>query len=411
MTNLAARKGESYQMESLSIEQAKQSIREEVRKLHPRLTEISHTIHDNPEIKFEERQASDLLTRELASHGFAVERSVAGLPTAFVATYGKGRPAIAFLAEYDALPGIGHGCGHNLVGTWATGAGIALRHALSDVKGTIKVIGTPGEEGGGGKVIMAEHGIFRGLDAAMLMHPRNGTLLDRGSLAITHYDIEFFGKAAHASSYPDRGISALDAILHVFFSVNALRQMLRPDARIHGCITHGGDAPNTIPEYAAAKFLVRSKDQAYLEELKQRFLKIVEGAGLATGARPQVTTGISYKARVSNQVLIEAMRQNMQALGVPYEDPPLQGEMGSSDMGDVSQIVPAILPYLQICDKGIAAHSRERAEAAASPRADEATLAACTLLAWTGADVLLRPDLSNSIRQSFRRQLGRDPQD
>ncbi len=393
-----------------SLETVKQCIADEVRKLHPRLIEISHTIHDNPEVKFQEQRASALLAGELESHGFSIERGVAGLETAFVGTSGQDHPSVAFLAEYDALPGIGHGCGHNLISVWSLGAALALRHALPGIQGSIRLLGTPGEEGGGGKVIMAEQGIFGGLDAAIMMHPRDTTYLDRGSLAVTHYEVEFFGQSAHASSYPDRGISALDAILQVFFSVNAMRQMLKPDARIHGCITHGGDAPNTIPEYAAAKFLVRSKDQPYLEELQRRFLNIVEGAGFATGARPQIKTGVSYKARVCNPALIAALGQNMQALGIKPEVPAKDAGVGSSDIGDVSQLVPTIHPYLRICDKGIASHTPEMAQAAAAPQADELIAVGATLLAWTGADVLLRPELRAAMRATFRETLGHEPQ-
>jgi metal-dependent amidase/aminoacylase/carboxypeptidase family protein len=206
------------------VDAVKTRVAEEVEQLHPRLVEISHALHDNPETLFEERKAAALLTGVLEEAGFGVQRGTAGLETAFVATRGSGRPAVAFLAEYDALG-----------------------RALPDVRGTIQVIGTPAEEGGGGKVTMAEAGVFRGLDAAIMLHPRDTTYLDRGSLAVVGCTVEFFGKAAHASAQPERGINALDAVLQVFFSVNAMRQSLRPHTRVHGNITHGGDAPNVIP--------------------------------------------------------------------------------------------------------------------------------------------------------------------
>jgi amidohydrolase len=292
-------------MTNQTIDVAKSAIAAEARALHPRLIDISQTLHANPEILFEERQAAALLTNELEEHGFNVERGVAGLETAFVATYGSGKPVVALLAEYDALPKLGHACGHNLIATWAVGAGIALRRALPEVAGTIQVIGTPAEEGGGGKVIMAEAGIFNKVDAAIMMHPRDATYLDRGSLAVTRYTVEFFGQSAHASSGPEKGINALDAILQVFFSINALRQAFKPHTRIHGVITHGGDAPNIIPDYAAAKFLVRANEQAYHEELKQKFRNIVEAAALATGARVEIDEGVSYQQRVCNTALVE----------------------------------------------------------------------------------------------------------
>ncbi len=276
-------------MPTVSLETVKASITQQIQALHPRLIEISHIIHDNPEIQFQEHKAVALLTEELAKEGFAVQRPVAGLDTAFVATFGHGRPAVAFLAEYDALPGLGHACGHNLMAVWAIGAGIALKRALPNIDGTIQVIGTPAEEGGGGKVIMGEKGIFRGLDAAVILHAKDSTYLEQSFLAMKSYQVEFFGRSAHAAASPEEGISALDAVMQLFFSVNAWRQMMRSDARIHGTITHGGDAPNIIPEYAAAKFIVRAADQAYLEQLDARFQNIVEAAALATGTRSKLT--------------------------------------------------------------------------------------------------------------------------
>lgn len=396
-------------MSDNEIDQIKERIAAEARALHPRLISMSHTIHENPETLFQEHKAAALLTDELEEHGFDVQRGVAGLDTAFVATYGSGEPVIGILAEYDALPKIGHACGHNLIGTWGVGAGIILRRAIPDLKGTIKVIGTPAEEGGGGKVTMAEAGVFNGLDAAMMMHPRDHTYLDRGSLAVTPYEIEFFGKPAHASSSPESGINALDAMLQVFFSINALRQAFKPNTRIHGVITHGGEAANVIPDYTAASILVRADDQAYLEELNAKFRNIVGAAALATGAKAKITEGISYKQRVCNTALVETFGRNLDALGIEHEVPPAGAGVGSSDIGDVSQLVPTIHPYLQICEAGIGGHTHEFAVASASERADELTATGATALAWTAADVLLRPELREQLKASFKEQLGRDP--
>jgi amidohydrolase len=393
------------------VTELKARIVTEVEKLHARLVDISHTLHDNPETLFQEKRAAALLTGVLEESGFTVERGTAGLETAFVATHGYGRPAVAFLAEYDALPKLGHGCGHNMIATWAVGAAIALRRTLPAASGMIQVIGTPAEEGGGGKVTMADAGVFRGLDAAIMMHPRDTTYLDRGSLAVIGYDLEFFGKSAHASAQPERGINALDAVLQVFFSVNAMRQSMRPHTRVHGNITHGGDAPNVIPDYAAAKFLLRAREQAHLDELRDRFLKIVDAAALATGARSNVKAGLCYQQRVSNLALIETFRDNLTALGHTHEVPPPDAGVGSSDVGNVSQLVPAIHPYLKICEAGIGGHTPEFAAAARSARADELLKDGSVVLAWTGADVLLRSDVRERIGESFRAQLGRDPQE
>lgn len=394
-----------------TVDGVKRLVAQQVEAIHPRLIEISHTIHDNPEILFQEQKAVALLTEELHKEGFAVQRPVAGLETAFVASHGNGRPAVAFLAEYDALPGVGHACGHNLMAVWALGAGIALKRALPGLHGTIKVIGTPAEEGGGGKVIMAEAGVFRGLDAAIILHAKDESYLQQSFLAMNLYQVEFFGKSAHAAASPEQGISALDAVLQVFFSVNAWRQMLTTDARIHGSITHGGDAPNIIPEYAAAKFILRAREQSYLEQMDRRFRNIVEGAGLATGARHKITVQSSYSAMASNPVLIELFRQNMEELGVQYGTPPENSGVGSSDIGNVSQLVPTIHPMLKVADRGTPLHSPEFAQATASKVADEAIATGCKLMAWTGADVLLRPEVREQLRVSFRQQVGRDPQE
>lgn len=403
--------GEGAAEAQVSIQEVKARIAERVQQAHPHLKTIAHTLHENPEIRFQEHRAAALLTDELREQGFEVEQGVAGLETSFVATYGSGRPCVGIIAEYDALPKLGHACGHNLIGTWALGAGIALKQALPEFEGTIKVIGTPAEEGGGGKVTMADAGVFRGVDAAMMIHGRDTTYLDRGSLAVTPYTIEFFGQSAHASAAPEMGRSALDALLQVFFGVNQLRQMLRPHTRIHGVITDGGDAPNVIPDYARAEILVRAREVDYLEELKGRFRSIVEAAALATGTRAEVTEGISYKPRVCNTALVEAFGANLVDLGLDYEVPSADTGVGSSDIGDVSQLVPTIHPYLQICEKGVAGHTPEFAAAAASPRADELLATGATLLAWTAADVLLRPEVRRRLREAFQEQLGRDPQE
>jgi amidohydrolase len=396
-------------MEQGTINEMKEHIATEVRRMHPRLIEISQTIHANPELCFEEHKAAQLLTGELEEHGFDVERGVAGMDTAFVATYGEGEPVVGIIAEYDALPKIGHACGHNLIGTWAIGAGIALRRAMPDVKGTIKVIGSPAEEGGGGKVLQAEAGIFDGLDAAMMMHPRDHTYLDRGSLAVTPFEIEFFGKPAHAASSPESGVNALDAVIQVFNSINALRQSFKEGTRVHGVITHGGDAANVIPEYTAASILVRADNQEYLDELNEKFRNIVNAAALATGCELKITEGLTYQQRVCNAKLVETFGENLAALGFDHEEPPKRGGVGSSDIGNVSQRVPTIHPYLQICESGIGGHTEEFAEASRSERADQLTAEGSIMLAWTAADVLLRPELREELHSSFRDQLGRDP--
>ncbi len=389
----------------------KEQIADAVREIHPHLVAVSHDLHDHPEIAFEEHRSAALLMNELSRAGFAIERDVAGMDTAFVATFGRGKPVVGILAEYDALPKLGHACGHNLIATWALGAALALRQALPDGVGTIKVFGTPAEEGGGGKAIMADAGVFGGVDAAIMMHARDVTFIERDTLALTSFTIAFTGKAAHASAYPERGINALDAVLQIFFGVNALRQALPPRVRIHGIITAGGDAVNIIPAYAACEFLLRAPKQETLELVRERFLGIVRGAEAATGATATITEGRSYPHRVSNGALAATFRENWVALGQTYEVPTADVGIGSSDSAAVSHRVPMIHPYLQICDPPTGAHTPEFAAAARSPRAD-ATLAEGTIaLAWTAAEVLLRPELREALRAGFREQLGRDPEE
>lgn len=394
-----------------AIEPVKQRIAEEVQRLHPRLIEISHEIHAHPELLFEERFAAALLAGELEKEGFAVQRGAAGMETAFVGSYGQGRPMIGFMAEYDALPQIGHACGHNLMAAWAIGAGIALKRALPDLQGTIQVIGTPAEEGGGGKIILGDTGAFKGMDAVLIMHPMDISYPTRPLLGISSWKVEFFGQSAHASASPDKGINALDALLQLFYSLNALRQMVKSSSRIHGCITHGGVAPNIIPDYACGKFMLRAVDQSYLEELERRFQNIVEAAALATGARSQLTREISYGAMAANPKLLELTQENMDALGIEYEVLTSTDGIGSSDVGNVSQLVPTIQPYMQVSPKGVAVHSPQFAELAAGEQADQAIAAGCNLLARIAAEVLLDPGVRREVRATFREQTGRDPQE
>ena len=252
-----------------TTERLKERVAAEVDARRDQLIQIADTIHANPELGFQEFKAASLLTGVLEEDGFSVERGVAGMETAFIATLrGQGdEPVVAFLAEYDALPGLGHACGHNIIAAAAVGAGLALGTVLPDLAGTIQVIGTPAEEGGGGKVIMVDAGIFDGVDAAMMIHPSGRNLLGRGALTAYPVTLEFYGRPAHAAAKPDEGINALETMILTYNGINALRQHLRDDVRIHGIITHGGDAPNIVPEYTKAEFIVRAADTPYAMEV------------------------------------------------------------------------------------------------------------------------------------------------
>lgn len=332
----------------VSIE--KQAIQEAVDKQDGALRELALKIHAHPETNFQEFKAAKWLTEYLEKEGFKVERGVAGLETAFVATWQgeSGGPTIGILAEYDALPGLGHACGHNIIGTSAVGAGVALKDACPNLKGTIKVIGTPAEEGGGGKVIMAAEGIFDDLDAVMMTHPSNKTMVLRGGIACVPATFKFYGKESHAAAAPELGISALDALMNSFAAINSLREYFTDDVRVHGIVKHGGDAANIVPGYCEAEYIIRAATVKDLENVKERVYNAVKHSSAAVGATCEIEEGLTFAERNNNVPLAELHRANLESLGVEVVDPPEQGGIGSSDIGNVGQIVPTIHPYIKI---------------------------------------------------------------
>ncbi len=389
------------------LRELKQRVTAEVEARREELIRMADTIYANPEIAFEEHESAALLSRALEDNGFAVERGVAGLETAFVAT-ANGRdaqPTVAFLAEYDALPGLGHACGHNLIGTSAIGAGLAMRAVLPELSGSIAVIGTPAEEAGGGKAIMVDAGVFEDVDAAMMVHPSGRNLIGRRSLTVFHVTIEFFGKAAHASSWPDHGVNALDAVILTFNAINALRQHVREDVRIHGIITHGGDAPNIVPAYAAADFYIRATDTPYATEVMQKVKACAEGAALGTGARLEFKqSGPRYDARMPNPKLVTLAHDNMVALGLDVAVASGDERMGSSDMGNVSQVVPAIHPYIAIGPEEMVGHTPDMREASGSAQGHEGMIYAAKLMAMTAVDLLAEPENLEEAKRKFEEQ-------
>jgi len=385
----------------------KEQVWQRIDELGERLWELALKIHDNPELAFEEHKAARWLAEALEEGGFKVELPYGGLETAFRAEHPAAAegPAVAILAEYDALPELGHACGHNLIATIAVGAALGLAPFKADLPGKLIVLGTPAEEGGAGKILLIQAGAFRDVDVAMMVHPADRTLVERGSLAITEVEIEFKGKAAHASSEPEKGINALDAVIQTFNALNALRQHIKDGARIHGIITDGGQKPNIVPEHAAALFYVRAADNAYRDELVEKLRRCAEGAALATGAELTFKkVGHEYKAMRPNHHLAQAFRRNIEALGYPVEEP--KGGMGSTDMGDVSWEVPAIHPYIRITEGDVPGHSREFAQAARSERAKAALLAAAKAVAATCIDLWTDPELYRAIREEFERGRG-----
>ncbi len=382
----------------------KDRVWQRIDELAPQLWDLALRIHAHPELGFEEHNAVAWLEEALAEGGFAVERGAGGLPTAFRAVHPaqKPGPRVALLAEYDALPELGHACGHNLIATIAVGAALGLAPFKSDLPGALSVLGTPAEEGGGGKIKLIQAGLFRDLDAAMMVHPSDQTLVDRGSLAITEVEIAFHGVAAHASSEPERGVNALDAVIQTFIGLNALRQHIRDGARVHGIITHGGVKPNIVPEYAAARFYVRAAENEYRDELVDKLRRCAEGAALATGASLEFRlVGHAYKAIRPNRALAAAFARHIEALGYPVEKP--EGGVGSTDMGDVSWEVPAIHPYIRIGPGVIPGHSRKFCEAARAEPAKNAMLAAAKALAAVCLDLWTDPTLFRQVQAEFTR--------
>jgi amidohydrolase len=374
------------------------------------LWDLALRIHANPELCYREEKASGWLADFLEKRGCHVERGAGGVPTAFRAEVrgASPGPTIAIMAEYDALPEIGHACGHNIIATAAAGAGAAAA-ALAGAAGLpapgrLLVVGTPAEEGGAGKVRLMEAGVFAGVDAAMMIHPFCRTRLSRGSLGLTKVKVEYFGKAAHASAAPWKGVNALNAVIGLFNALDAMRQQIQSDARIHGIITKGGQQPNIIPEHTSAEFYLRAPERGYLGELRRRFEAAAEGAATQTGCRVQVTFDpIIHDPVRPNQSMLDLFGQNLERLEFPVdtEDP---GSAGSTDAGNVSQAIPTIHPYFRITAGDEPNHSREFTAAAASPMARTAMVAAAKALAMTALDLLLQPGRLEAAKAEFARR-------
>ncbi len=384
----------------------KQIIIEEIERNLKEFYDISIYIGENPELGHEEFKASEILTRTLRKHDFSVELGTCNLPTAFTATFDSGKegPVVAFMAEYDALPEVGHACGHNLIGTMGIAAGIGLSKVVSKTGGKVIVFGTPAEETSGGKVTMAEEGIFDSVDVALMVHPLDRYTKSGPSLAMDAIQFEFFGKSAHAAASPHQGINALDAVIQLFNSINALRQHITPDARIHGIISEGGKAANVVPDYAVAQFYVRAAKRSYVNELVEKVKHCAEGAALQTGATVKSSFyEFSYDDMITNNELSEAFTKELISLGVDEAEILDQRDgTGSLDMGNVSQVVPSIHPYIKITNENYACHTNEFREAAMSEQAREAMIRGAKAMALTGYEVLTNPVLLRKIKAEFK---------
>lgn len=381
----------------------KEKIKNKISESMEELEKISEYIYNNPEEGYKEFKASAILVQSLEKHGFSVEKGIYGMETAFRGEYksGKAGPKIVFICEYDALPGIGHGCGHNLIAAMGLGAGIGLKAVIDDIGGTIVVLGTPAEETSGAKVEMARRGEFQGAAAAMMVHPNPVTEESGSSLALEALRFEFRGKAAHAAAAPDQGINALDAVILLFNGINALRQHVTGDVRIHGIITDGGKAPNIVPDFAAANFYVRADKKEKRDAVSKKVAACAEAAALATGTALKVSNfEESYNDLRTNKVLSDLFNENLYSLG---EKEIRRGGLfiGSIDMGDVSNVVPAIHPWLGVGNGKLVLHTREFAEWTQTEQGKRTLWKGACAMAMTAFDVIVSEGVQKKMKEEF----------
>jgi amidohydrolase len=388
----------------MSTEALKREACEVIDRMAGELLRLSREIHADPELAFEEQKASALLVEALRAAGLEVEAGAYGLPTAFAADFGQGDACVAVLAEYDALPEIGHACGHNLIATAGVGAGLALFAMGARLPGRVRVLGTPAEERGCGKELMARHGALDGVDAAMMIHPSSVNLVSMPCVCLAELDVVYHGEAAHAAAMPERGINALDALVIGYQSVAALRQHIRPTERIHGIITDGGQAPNIVPERAEGRFYVRAANADELAGLKQRVEGCFRAGASATGAELELRWGpADYLDIRYNDPLATAFRHNAESLGrefFPMDKLPA-GLQGSTDMGNVSQRVPSIHPMLASAPLHCTIHNAEFEKWAGSEMGEAAALDGAKALAMTALDFLSDADLRERAKNIF----------
>jgi amidohydrolase len=387
--------------------ETERAIRDSVEHYAASLLDVSHRIHRQPELRFEERFASALLTEMLQKEGFRVEIGVADLPTAFIAEFVSEAdgPTVAFVLEYDALETIGHGCGHNVIASMGLGAALGTKRWMEQEGrhfGRILVVGSPGEEGGGGKNHLIAAGLLDGIDAALMMHPSGENLSVMRTLGRVAVDFEFSGRAAHAAVSPHLGINALDAAVLTLNAIGLLRQQLSTDSRVHAVILDGGEAPNIIPERSLVRAYIRAEDtRTLVDELQPKVENCARGAALATGATVSITIqSPTYAALAPNATLGALIEKNFERVGRITEPARAEVFPGSTDMGNVSQIVPAIHPNIEFVP-GLGMHTQEAAALAAGKPGDEAVLDGALIMAMTAAQLFTTPELMDQVRESF----------
>lgn len=392
----------------MSSQKYTKKIQEIIQTIRPELQELSEYIYEHPELSHEEFLSSKAHVELLEKHGFEVEYPYLGVETAFRAVYkgGKEGPAIAYLSEYDALPGIGHGCGHNLLGSTDTGAGIVLSKLVDEIGGTVVVLGTPAEETNGDKVTMADADTFDDIDVAFCTHPSDGYYTSGTSMAMEAIEFRFYGKTSHAAAAPFEGKNALDACLNTFNNINSFRQQMHPSARVHGVIKDGGEAANIIPDYTRAEFYVRAMDMPYLNELREKVIKCAEAGAMAAGCTMEWGHyEESYKNLITNEILSKQYNQNMKQLGVEMQIEE-RDSMGSMDMGNVSQVVPVINPYFEITNgKTVSAHTVEFRECTKTEEAYEGMEKTIAAFTQTAIDLITDSTLLNAVKDEFNQNV------
>ena len=390
---------------AVDLDDVKQRMGDEIDRHADRLLEVSHRIHERPELSFEEHFAHDLLCEVLESEGVATERHAHGLETAFVGRAGSGGPDVAVCLEYDALPEIGHACGHNIIAAAGLGAGLAAAAVADSCGGRVSIMGTPAEEGGGGKVIMIRDGAFDHVEAAVMVHPAAADLRSMDTLAIQQIHATYTGAEAHAAAAPHRGRNALDAAVLGYVNVAALRQHILPTERVHGVFAHGGDRPNIVPSRAETAWYVRSPTAAGLEDLTQRVAACLEAGATAAGCEVILDwIDPPYADMIDVDPMLDRYAANASRLGRQVAAPDESCcVVGSTDMGDVSYVVPSIHPMIQASDPGVAIHTAEFARFAGSASGDRAVLDGAKAMAWTIADLWLEPGLLEEAQAAFER--------
>jgi amidohydrolase len=388
----------------MDITEAKAVVQAEIERLTPALLDLSHSIHANPELNFDEHHAHDVLTGVLDDNGIDVERGAYDMPTAFDARVGTpDGPTVAVLCEYDALPGIGHACGHNIIGSAGLGAGIAVAKVAEALGGRVAILGTPAEEGGGGKEFMLRRGAFDDVDLAMMVHPADRDLQTMHTIAVQRAHVTYHGQAAHAAAAPEKGRNALDAAVLGYNAVAALRQHIRPDERIHGIFTEAGEKPNIVPSRAAAEWYVRSGKMSSLETLKERVQRCLQGGADASGCEMETRwVDPPFYDMLDNHPLLDLYVRNAMEVG-RHPLPEEEGAMvvGSTDMGNVSYSVPSIHPMIKVAPEGTAIHTPEFEVFAGGEEGDRAVIDGALTMALTMVDCLAGPDAREEIRAAF----------